>query len=135
MPVGCRVGIRPLSAEVRFKDLHSVYLCCCLEAPRGGEASQGGHFFPDPKPCLLQHNLDNMPVGCRVGLRPPSAEVRFRDLYVETEVYADLSRNLPSVIGFYRELIEVGLSLLVAFKGFVIARFPVIESVSPAAQA
>ena len=45
---------------------------------------------------------------CRVGMRPPSVEVRFKDLYVETQVYADLSRNLPSVIGFYRESIEVG---------------------------
>lgn len=48
---------------------------------------------------------------CRVGLRQPSAEVRFRDLYVETQVYADLSRNLPSVIGFYRQCIEVQLTL------------------------
>lgn len=40
-------------------------------------------------------------------MRPPSVEVRFKDLYVETEVYADLSRNLPSVIGFFRECIEV----------------------------
>ena len=45
--------------------------------------------------------------SARVGLRLPAAEVRFRDLYVETQVYADLSRNLPSVIGFYRECIEV----------------------------
>ena len=43
----------------------------------------------------------------RVGMRAPSAEVRFKDLYVQTEVYADLSRNLPSVLGFYRECIEV----------------------------
>lgn len=44
---------------------------------------------------------------CRVGLRQPSTEVRFKDLYVETEVYADLTRNLPSVLGFYRGLVEV----------------------------
>ena len=47
-------------------------------------------------------------------MRPPSAEVRFKDLYVATEVYADLSRNLPSVIGFYRECIEV--SYLLSFN-------------------
>ena len=45
-------------------------------------------------------------------MRPPSVEVRFKDLYVETQVYADLSRNLPSVIGFYRESIEVGVHSL-----------------------
>ena len=41
-------------------------------------------------------------------MRPPTVEVRFQDLTVQTSVYAELSRNLPSVMGFYRECMEVG---------------------------
>ena len=46
----------------------------------------------------------------RVSLRRPSVEVRFKNLNVETEVYADLSRNLPSILNAYREAFEVLLS-------------------------
>ena len=45
--------------------------------------------------------------ACRTGVGPPTVEVRFQDLTVQTSVYAELSRNLPSVMGFYRECMDV----------------------------
>ena len=46
---------------------------------------------------------------CRVGCKWPSAEVRFKNLTVETDIHEDASRNLPSILGSYRECVEVGL--------------------------
>lgn len=43
----------------------------------------------------------------RAGIRQPRVEVRFEGLHVETEVFSDAARNLPSVIGMYRDLAEV----------------------------
>ena len=48
-------------------------------------------------------------VACRVGMRHPTVEIRFTELHVETEVFADLSRNLPSMLRAFRDPIEVGL--------------------------
>ena len=41
------------------------------------------------------------------GVTRPVVEVRFRGLRVETDVYDNLSRNLPTVISAYRSGIEV----------------------------
>ena len=42
-------------------------------------------------------------------MRHPTAEIRFTGLHVETEVFADLLRNLPSMLRALRDPIEVGL--------------------------
>ena len=42
-------------------------------------------------------------------MRHPTVEIRFTELHVETEVFADLSRNLPSMLRAFRDPIEVGL--------------------------
>lgn len=44
---------------------------------------------------------------CRANVSPPTATIRFVDLTVETEVFADLSRNLPSILRAIRDPIEV----------------------------
>ena len=42
-----------------------------------------------------------------VGIKPPGIEVRFKDIFIETSVYTNVSRNLPSVLNAYRGAIEV----------------------------
>eukprot|EP00884_Botryococcus_braunii_P023385 jgi/Botrbrau1/9730/Bobra.0388s0022.1 len=42
----------------------------------------------------------------RVGCRPPAVEVRCESLRIEADVFADQSRNLPSIINAYRDCIE-----------------------------
>ena len=44
---------------------------------------------------------------CRAGLIMPTVEVRFQDLHAETTVFADLSRNLPSIFRSIRDPMEV----------------------------
>ena len=46
-------------------------------------------------------------IGIRVEVRRPSVEVRFHNLHAETEVYIDLSRNLPGMANAIRNGIEV----------------------------
>ena len=43
----------------------------------------------------------------RVGVQRPNVEVRFQNLHAETEVYVDLSRNLPGMGNAVRNGIEV----------------------------
>ena len=43
----------------------------------------------------------------RVGVRRPNVEVRFTNLHAETEVYVDLSRNLPGLSNAIRNGAEV----------------------------
>ena len=43
----------------------------------------------------------------RAGVGQPAVAIRFTDLTVETEVFADLSRNLPSIFRALRDPIEV----------------------------
>ena len=45
--------------------------------------------------------------ACRVGVLRPSVEVRFQNLHAETEVYLDLSRNLPGFDNAIRNAIDV----------------------------
>ena len=44
---------------------------------------------------------------CSVGIRPPGIEVRFKDIFIETSVYTNVSRNLPSIFNAYRGAVEV----------------------------
>ena len=44
---------------------------------------------------------------CRVGIKPPGIEVRFQDIFIETSVYTNVSRNLPSILNAYRGFFEV----------------------------
>lgn len=37
----------------------------------------------------------------------PSVEVRFKDLYIETSLYIDTQRNLPTILNAYRGALEV----------------------------
>lgn len=48
-------------------------------------------------------------LGCvgRVNLELPTVEVRFEDLHIETEVYAETSRQLPSLLNAVRGIFEV----------------------------
>ncbi len=46
-------------------------------------------------------------LNCRVGIRPPGIEVRFQDIFIETSVYTNVSRNLPSILNAYRGFLEV----------------------------
>ena len=43
---------------------------------------------------------------CRVDVALPSVEVRFEGLHIETEVYAETSRQLPSLFNAVRGLLE-----------------------------
>ena len=43
---------------------------------------------------------------CRVNLALPTVEVRFEDLHIETEVYAETSRQLPSLPNAVRGIFE-----------------------------
>ena len=43
----------------------------------------------------------------RVGIKPPGIEVRFQDIYIETSVFTNVSRNLPSILNAYRGFFEV----------------------------
>ena len=53
---------------------------------------------------------------CSVGIRPPGIEVRFKDIFIETSVYTNVSRNLPSILNAYRGAVEVSSSVLQASK-------------------
>ncbi len=46
---------------------------------------------------------------CSVGIKPPGIEVRFQDIFIETSVYTNVSRNLPSILNAYRGFFEVRL--------------------------
>ncbi len=48
----------------------------------------------------------------RAGCPSPTIEVRFDGLRVEAEVFADQSRNLPSILNAYRDTIEVCASFI-----------------------
>jgi len=37
----------------------------------------------------------------------PTVEVRFKDLYIETALYTDTERNLPTILNSYRSALEV----------------------------
>lgn len=52
----------------------------------------------------------------RVGCRPPAVEVRCESLRVEADVFADQSRNLPSIINAYRDCFEVHNLPVVSFS-------------------
>lgn len=43
----------------------------------------------------------------RVGVSRPNVEVRFENLHAETEVFIDLSRNLPGFTNAIRNGVEV----------------------------
>ena len=49
---------------------------------------------------------------CSVGIKPPGIEVRFKDIFIETSVYTNVSRNLPSVFNAYRGAVEVSCSVI-----------------------
>ena len=49
----------------------------------------------------------SFPVLCSVGIKPPGIEVRFKDIFIETSVYTNVSRNLPSILNAYRGAVEV----------------------------
>jgi hypothetical protein len=44
---------------------------------------------------------------CRVNLDLPTVEVRVEDLHIETEVYAETGRQLPSLFNALRSFVEV----------------------------
>ena len=52
---------------------------------------------------------------CRVGLELPTVEVRFEGVQVETEVFRETSRNLPSLYNTLRNSVEVRM-LVVGFR-------------------
>lgn len=37
----------------------------------------------------------------------PTVEVRFENLYIETSLYTDTERNLPTILNAYRGALEV----------------------------
>ena len=43
----------------------------------------------------------------RVNLELPGVEVRFEDLHIETEAYAETGRQLPSLFNAVRSAVEV----------------------------
>lgn len=49
---------------------------------------------------------------CRVGLELPTVEVRFEGVQVETEVFRETSRNLPSLYNTLRNSVEVRMLVL-----------------------
>ena len=55
------------------------------------------------------HTGTNVPFSflCSVGIKPPGIEVRFKDIFIETSVYTNVSRNLPSILNAYRGAVEV----------------------------
>ena len=42
-------------------------------------------------------------------MQVPAVEVRFEGLHIETEVYAETGRNLPTILNAYRAVLEVRL--------------------------
>ena len=50
-----------------------------------------------------------LPLVCRVDMQVPAVEVRFEGLHIETEVYAETGRNLPTILNAYRAVLEVRL--------------------------
>ncbi len=55
-----------------------------------------------PSRCLTR-------VHCRVDLGLPKVEVRVEDLHIETEVYAETDRQLPSLFNAVRSSVEASL--------------------------
>ena len=45
--------------------------------------------------------------GARVGMELPSVEVRFKDLHIDTPLYSESGRNLPTIFNAYRDALEV----------------------------
>jgi len=50
----------------------------------------------------------------RVGIEQPAVEVRFQNLHVETSLYMESSRNLPTILNAYRGALEVTTHVLVS---------------------
>eukprot|EP00891_Asterochloris_glomerata_P005114 jgi/Astpho2/5114/Aster-06326 len=51
--------------------------------------------------------LDNMKQRfSRVDMQVPAVEVRFEGLHIDTEVYAETGRNLPTILNAYRAVLE-----------------------------
>ena len=53
---------------------------------------------------------------CSVGIKPPGIEVRFKDIFIETSVFTNVSRNLPSVLNAYRGGVEVGSRSMIVLR-------------------
>lgn len=61
--------------------------------------------------CAVQHRtISDFLLLCSVGIKPPGIEVRFKDVFIETSVYTNVSRNLPSILNAYRGVVEVSSS-------------------------
>lgn len=45
-----------------------------------------------------------------VGIELPTVEVRFENIHIETSLYTDTERNLPTILNSYRAGLEVSLS-------------------------
>ena len=54
----------------------------------------------------MRRHADRLAIFRRAGVAPRSIEVRFDDLTVEASAYVG-SRSQPSVLNFYRDLLEV----------------------------
>lgn len=46
---------------------------------------------------------------CSVGIELPTVEVRFENIHIETSLYTDTERNLPTILNSYRAGLEVSL--------------------------
>lgn len=57
--------------------------------------------------CRQCHNAQALRAWRRVNLELPIVEVRFENLHIETEVYAETSRQLPSLWNAVRSSVEV----------------------------
>ena len=48
-------------------------------------------------------------------MEQPAVEVRFQSLHVETSLYTESARNLPTILNAYRDALEVCLPYRQAF--------------------
>ncbi len=73
-------------------------------------ASCGAPQIQQSSPLLCpQRALVCLPLVCRVDMQVPAVEVRFEGLHIDTEVYAETGRNLPTILNAYRAVLEVRL--------------------------
>lgn len=67
----------------------------------------GVDFIAADTACLMLYAISTAGLLTRVDCRPPTVEVRCQNVHVEADVFADHTRNLPSIINAYRDVIEV----------------------------
>ena len=83
-------------------------LCMCVRLP---DRHMHRALQTQLAPCHQSALTAVLALPRRVGMEQPSVELRFQNLHIETSLYSDSGRNLPTVFNAYRNVFEVSSAM------------------------